>query len=64
LLRGHDPAERIKELMAERDPIYAEADVAVQSREVSHDLMVDEIVRAMRERIGVGSVAAPTEGKR
>jgi len=57
MLRGHDPVERLKELMAERHPRYAEADVTVQSREVSHDLMVDEIVRAVRERIDVAAPA-------
>ena len=43
MLKG-DPAERLKQLMTERAPAYAEADVTVQSRDVPHDTIVDEIV--------------------
>jgi shikimate kinase len=47
LLKTVDPEARMRALMTERYPIYAEADVTVDSREVPHDVIVDEIVRAL-----------------
>jgi shikimate kinase len=56
MLQG-DPAQRIRDLMGERYPVYAEADVTVMSRDVPHDTIVNEIVAALAGRLGV---AAPT----
>ena len=47
LLKTDDPGATLHRLMRERYPIYALADLAVQSREVSHDRIVDEIVDAL-----------------
>ena len=47
LLNNSDPIETLKRLMKERYPIYAEADVTVESREVAHDTIVDEIVAGL-----------------
>jgi shikimate kinase len=55
MLQG-DPAQRIRDLMAQRYPLYAEADVTVMSRDVPHDTIVNEIVAALAARL---SVAAP-----
>jgi shikimate kinase len=44
--------------MQERDPTYALADLAVQSCDVPHDKIVDEIVRALAGHLGVGHVCA------
>jgi len=44
LLKNVDPEARMRELMAEHYPIYAEADVVVDSREVPHDAIVEEII--------------------
>jgi shikimate kinase len=52
MLQG-DPAQRIRQLMTERYPVYGEADVTVVSREVSHDTIVNEIVTALAEILGV-----------
>jgi shikimate kinase len=52
MLQG-DPAQRIRQLMTERYPVYAEADVTVVSREVSHDTIVNEIVAALAEILGL-----------
>jgi shikimate kinase len=52
MLKG-DPAERLKQLMAERAPAYAEADVTVHSRDVPHDTIVDEIVAALARLLGL-----------
>ena len=57
MLQG-DPAQRIKLLMAERYPVYAEADITVVSREVSHETIVGEIVASLSGVLGVAAPAA------
>jgi shikimate kinase len=47
LLKTPDPAATVRKLMAERDPIYALADLIVQSREDPHEKIVDDIVRTL-----------------
>ena len=44
LLQTDDPALTVKQLMAERYPIYAQADLTVQSRDIPHDKIVEEII--------------------
>ncbi len=55
LLKTGDPAETVRQLIAERYPVYAMADVVVQSRETPHDKIVEEIVSVLTERIGTTS---------
>ena len=43
-LLEHDPENTLRQLMAARYPVYATADVAVESRDLPHDVIVDEIV--------------------
>lgn len=51
--RGDRPlADKIKDLLPEREPIYALADITIQSRDEPHDTIVDEIVGALAERLG------------
>jgi len=66
LLKTDDPGATLRKLMAERYPVYALADLTVQSREVPHDKIVDEIVSALAGRIGADRVAssASAEGDR
>jgi shikimate kinase len=66
LLRTEDPAATLRKLMVERDPIYALADLTVQSRDVLHDKIVDEIVSGLAGQMRVGCAAAgePSEGDR
>jgi shikimate kinase len=46
--RGDRPlVDRIKELMPAREPLYAQSDITVQSRDEPHDIIVDEIIAAM-----------------
>ncbi len=52
LLKTEDPGATLRKLMQERDPIYALADLTVQSRDVLHDRIVDEIVSALAGRLG------------
>lgn len=47
LLQTADPAATIEKLVAERYPVYAEADLTLLSREVPHDRIVDECVGAL-----------------
>src|SRR5256884_7739264 len=57
MLQG-DPAQRIRQLMDERYPVYAEADVTVVSREVSHEIIVNEIVAELARVLGVAAAPA------
>lgn len=59
MLQG-DPAQRIRHLMSERYPVYAEADVTVMSRDVSHEMIVTEIVTELAHVLGVAA-PAPVE---
>ena len=47
LLRTEDPQAVMQALMDQRYPIYGEADVVVQSRDVPHDVIVDEIIEGI-----------------
>src|SRR6202790_5117606 len=47
MLQTADPAATLRQLLAERDPVYALADLTVQSREVPHDAIVMEIMKAV-----------------
>jgi shikimate kinase len=57
MLQG-DPAQRIRHLMDERYPVYAEADAMVMSRDVPHETIVNEIVTELARKLGV-AVPAP-----
>ena len=46
-------AERIKELLPQREPFYAEADITVQSRDEPHETIVDEIMVALPKHLGL-----------
>lgn len=57
LLHTDDPAAVMRRLIDERYPVYRQADVVVKSRAVPHDVIVDEIIEALR-------VEAARTGKR
>lgn len=50
LLRGDDPREVMERLMAERYPVYAEADITVDSLDGPHARAVDAIIDALNQR--------------
>jgi len=50
LLRQGDPKEILTRLLAEREPIYAEADLQLDSEEGPHGAVVERIVAALGER--------------
>lgn len=47
MLQTADPAATLRELLVAREPIYAQADITVQSREVPHDAIVSEIMTVL-----------------
>jgi len=50
LLRQGDPREILEKLLAERAPIYAEADLAVDSEDGPHNAAVERIIAALDAR--------------
>ena len=59
LLRTPNPEATLKGLIEERYPVYTEADVTIHSRDVPHEIIVDEIIGAVAARVGA---AAATRG--
>src|SRR5580692_7883296 len=47
MLQTADPEATLRELLVAREPVYAQADLTVQSREVPHDAIVSEIMTAL-----------------
>jgi hypothetical protein len=43
--------------MDERYPIYAEADVTVESRDVPHEMIVSAVIEALAKKLGCASKA-------
>jgi shikimate kinase len=54
MLKTADPEETLKRLMAERYPVYAEADATIVSRDAPHEKIVDEIIDELARRLGLG----------
>ena len=50
LLRNGDPREILQKLLVAREPIYAEADLVVDTQEGPHSGAVERILSALRER--------------
>ena len=57
LLKVEDPAATIDQLIAERYPVYAGADIQVQSRDVAHDVVIDDILEALADYLSREAVA-------
>ena len=53
MLATDDPAETLRQLLKIREPVYALADITVQSRETPHDSIVGEIVTALAAYLNV-----------
>src|SRR5215831_5354678 len=62
LLKTEDPGATLRRLIEERYPIYGLADITVQSRDVAHDKIVDEIVSELAPRLGVAASVAAEGG--
>jgi shikimate kinase len=57
MLQADDPMARLRELLTEREPIYALSDLTVQSREAPHESIVTEIVTVLGDFLGVPCVS-------
>jgi shikimate kinase len=60
MLQTADPAATLRELLTAREPVYAQADLTVQSREVPHDAIVAEIMTALATFLN--APGAPPQG--
>jgi shikimate kinase len=58
LLQTPDPAATLRALLEAREPVYALADLTVQSREVPHEAIVNEIVEALAGFLDAPAAAA------
>ena len=54
-----DPAATLRDLIAVRYPTYAEAELTVQSRDVPHEKIVDEIIEALVVHLDIAADPAP-----
>ncbi len=61
LLQNPDPEAVMRRLIDERYPVYAEADVTVQSRDVPHDVVVADIIDALEHYFGIAGADEPQE---
>jgi shikimate kinase len=48
-------AGKIMDLLPLREPFYAQSEIVVQSRDEPHETIVDEIIRALTQHLGVAS---------
>jgi shikimate kinase len=46
--------EKIRDLLPLREPLYAQADIIIQSRDEPHDTILDEIMSELPKRLGLG----------
>jgi shikimate kinase len=60
MLQTADPEATLRELLVVREPVYAQADLTVQSREVPHDAIVAEIMTALATFLN--APGAPQQG--
>lgn len=44
-------ADRLKELLPQREPVYAMSDITVQSRDEPHEVIVDDIIAALPKHL-------------
>ena len=61
LLKTENPRQTLENLMIQRYPIYAEADVTVLSENVRKDVMVNEVLSAVASLSGESEL--PSEGE-
>jgi shikimate kinase len=53
LLKSGDPEATMRDLIAKRYPIYADADIIVESRDVPHDVIVNEVIAALKTKLAL-----------
>ena len=60
LLKAPDPEAVMRKLLAEREPIYAEAELCVPTRDVPPDVIADEMFMAIASHL---QILSPIEDK-
>jgi shikimate kinase len=50
LLKAEDPEDVMRSLIAERYPVYSQADITVESRDAPHNSIVTDVIRALAAR--------------
>jgi shikimate kinase len=60
LFEGRDPEAVMRDLMEARYPLYAMADMTVESRDVPHDVIVGEVIEAL---VHSPLLAQPSSGR-
>ncbi len=58
LLMNEDPEGTMRRLMDERYPVYAKADIHIISRDVAHEVVADEAVKALADFVADASKQA------
>ena len=48
-------AEKIKDLLPAREPLYAQADIVIHSRDEPHDTIIEEIMTMLPGHLGIGA---------
>ena len=61
LLKTEDPEAVMRGLIDKRYPVYAQADVTVESRDVQHGQMVNDVIRALAQWDGWNKFDTQTE---
>jgi shikimate kinase len=51
--------EKIRDLLPLREPLYAQSDIIIQSRDEPHDTIIDEIMGELPKRLGLGAEESP-----
>ena len=64
LLNTADPEAVMRDLIEKRYPIYANADLTIESRNVPHDVIVGDILTAMAAYLGPVDAPASTKTRR
>jgi shikimate kinase len=64
LLTAGDPETVIRNLMQERYPVYAEADITVESRDVPHEVIVYDVLEALARWLGGETTPDATGGRK
>ncbi|TWF50319.1 shikimate kinase [Neorhizobium alkalisoli] len=63
LLKTENPRQTLENLMIQRYPVYAEADMTILSENVRKEVMVDEVLKALAGLSGEGDLAGKGELK-
>ena len=57
LLKTADPEATMRDLIARRYPVYADADITLESRDVPHDVIVNEAIAAIKAKLALAPAA-------